>query len=116
VTDVTYGADGLTSHVMPGLTGSLDGTVNAVTGITGSIGITESHDLDVSGVHGATSSIVGSVVGSDPTGGLLPDGTGVGGAVSGIEHSVSGVVGGVTGTVEPDHGHGLLGGLTGLDF
>ncbi|GIM97381.1 IniB N-terminal domain-containing protein [Paractinoplanes toevensis] len=119
VTDVTYGADGLVSHLTPGLTGSLDGTISAVTGITGSIGVGGAHDLDVSGVHGATSSIVGSVIGSDPAGGLLPDGTGVAGVdstVSGIEHSVSGVVGGVTGAVEPDHGHGLLGGLTGLDF
>jgi hypothetical protein len=125
VADVTYTADGLLSHAT---TGTLDGTVNTVTGLTGSL------DLDVSGVHGATSSVIGSVLGSDLTGsltgGLLPDGTGVDSTLGGVEHHVSGVVGGATGLVggvtgavggethpaEPDAGHGLLGGLAGLDF
>jgi hypothetical protein len=143
VTDVTYSADGVLSHATSITAGTLDGTVNTVTGLTGSL------DLDVSGVHGATSSVIGSVLGSDLgglTGGLLPDGTGVGGTVDGtlhgtlngtvdgtvggVEHHVSGVVGGATGlvggatgavtgdthTTEPEAGHGLLGGLTGLDF
>jgi hypothetical protein len=139
VTNVTYSADGVLSHATTITAGTLDGTVNTVTGLTGSL------DLDVSGVHGATSSVIGSVLGSEVgslTGGLLPDGTGVGGTVDGslhstvdgtvgdVEHHVSGVIGGATGlvggvtgavsgdphTTEPDAGHGLLGGLTGLDF
>ncbi|MEU4245534.1 IniB N-terminal domain-containing protein [Actinoplanes sp. NPDC026619] len=110
VTDVTYGVESVVPHVSAGLTGSLDTTVNTVTG---------SIDLDVSGVHGATSSVVGSVLGPDLTGGLLPDSSVVDSTISGVDHSVSGVLGGVTGTVAPDHahdGHGLLGGLAGLDF
>jgi hypothetical protein len=113
VTDITYGTDSLVPHVSAGVGGTLDATVNSVTGLTGSL------DLDVSGVHGATSSIVGPVLGSDATGGLLPDGSAVHSTIAGVDHTVSGVLGGVTGTVDPAHpqdGHGLLGGLTGLDF
>ncbi|GAA0558651.1 IniB N-terminal domain-containing protein [Paractinoplanes ferrugineus] len=116
VTDVTYGTDNLVPHVSAGVSGSLDATVNTVTGLPGSF------DLDVSGVHGATSSIVGPVLGSDVTGGLLPDGSAVHSTIAGVDHTVSGVLGGVTGatgTTDPAHGqdgHGLLGGLTGLDF
>lgn len=115
VADLTYGADGLVSHTTIGVTGTLDGTVNTVTGLTGSIGVSGPLDLDVSGVHEATSSI-GSVLGSHSTGGLLPDGTGVDSTIAGVEHHVSGLVGGATQPVEPEAGHGLLGGLTGLDF
>ena len=125
VADVTYGSDGVVSHASVTVTGTLDATVNAVTGLTGSLGAGVDGSgsvgvggLDVSGVHQATSSIVGSVLGSDPTGGLLPDGTGVDGATSAIDHHLSGVtgaVGGLTHTTEPEQGHDLLGGL-GLHF
>jgi hypothetical protein len=118
VADVTYGPEGVVSHAAITTTGTLDTTVNAATGLTGSLGL-GIDGLDVPGVHEATSSIVGSVLGSDPAGGLLPDGTGA------IEHHVSavtGVAGDLThpGTdpAEADQpaGHDLLGGLTGLHF
>jgi hypothetical protein len=125
VADVTYGSDGVVSHAGVTVTGTLDATVNAVTGLTGSLGAGVDGSgslgvggLDVSGVHEATSSIVGSVLGSDPTGGLLPDGTGVDGATSAVDHhlsGVTGVVGGLTHATEPEQGHDLLGGL-GLHF
>jgi hypothetical protein len=120
VADVTYGSDGVVSHATIATTGTLDATVNAVTGVTGSLGVDVS-GLDVSGVHEATSSVVGSVLGSDSTGGGLLDGTGVDGVTGAVEHhvsSVTGLVGGLThttpATTEPeqtDAGHDLLGGL-----
>ena len=119
VADVTYGADGLVSHTALTTTGTLDATVNAVTGVTGSIGVNGLLDLDGSGAHQATSSVIGSVLDGGSTGGLLPDGSGVDGTVSGVEHHVStvtDVVGGLTHTVEPDAGHDVVGGLTGLHF
>jgi hypothetical protein len=127
VADVAVTADGLTASVSSTTAGTLDTTVNAVTGLTGSLGVGSALDLDVSGVHGATSSVVGGVL--DTTGGLLPDGTGLDSTIAGVEHSVSGLtgtVGGLTGgltgggsgTAEPDTDadHGVLGGLTGLHF
>jgi hypothetical protein len=117
-TTITGTLDGTVTGTLDGtVAGALDGTVNTVTGLTASLGVTGGPlDLDVGGVHEATSSIVGSVLGSDTTGGLLPDGTDVDSSV-GVEHHVSGVVGGLTKPVEPEAGHGgLLGGLTGLDF
>jgi hypothetical protein len=126
VADVAVTADGLTAGVSSTTAGTLDTTVNAVTGLTGSLGVDSALNLDVSGVHGATSSVVGGVL--DTTGGLLPDGTGLDSTIAGVEHSVSGLtgaVGGLTGglsggssTTEPDSdaGHGVLGGLTGLHF
>jgi hypothetical protein len=119
VADVTYGADGLVSHTTLTTTGSLDATINVVTDVTGSIGVNGLLDLDGSGAHEATSSVVGSVLGGGSTGGLLPDGTGVEGTIGGVEHHVStvtDVVGGLTHAVEPDAGHDVLGGLTGLHF
>jgi hypothetical protein len=119
VADVTYTADGLVSHTALTTTGSLDATINVVTDVTGSIGVNGLLDLDGSGAHGATSSVIGSVLGGGSTGGLLPDGTDVGGTVAGVEHHVStvtGVVGGLTHAVEPDAGHDVLDGLTGLHF
>ncbi|GIE95545.1 IniB N-terminal domain-containing protein [Paractinoplanes rishiriensis] len=125
VADVAVTADGLTASVSSTTAGTLDTTVNAVTGLTGSLGVDSALNLDVSGVHGATSSVVGGVL--DTTGGLLPDGTGLDSTIAGVEHSVSGLtgaVGGLTGgltgggasTTEPDADHGVLGGLTGLHF
>ncbi|WP_433363536.1 IniB N-terminal domain-containing protein [Actinoplanes sp. CA-142083] len=125
--DVAYSAESVVSHAA--VTGTLDATVNTATGVTGG--------LDVAGVHEATSSLAGSLTGDlggtisgtvggvDHTvGGLLPDGTvdGVLGDATGvIDHHVSGVTGLVDGLthptppapepVEPDAGHGLLGGL-----
>ncbi|MFI5889808.1 IniB N-terminal domain-containing protein [Actinoplanes sp. NPDC051513] len=131
--DVSYSAESVVSHAA--VTGTLDATVNTATGVTGSLGV-DAGGLDVSGVHEATSSLAGSLAGTisgvDHTvGGLLPDGT-VDGALHGtvgdatgvIDHHVSGVTGlvdGLTHTTpepapEPEAGHDLLGGLTGLHF
>jgi hypothetical protein len=119
VTDVTYGADSVLTHA--GVTGTLDTTVNATTGVTGSLGI-DSGGLDVSGVHEATSSLAGHLAGVDHTvGGLLPDGT-VDSATGVVDHqvaSVTGLLGGATHPAAepaPEAGHDLLGGLTGLHF
>ena len=132
VTDVLYSADSALPHA--GVTGTLDATVNTATGLTGSLGI-DAGGLDVSGVHGATSSVAGDLSGVDhAVDGLLPDGT-VGGAIGGtvggtvdgttgvIDHHVSGVTGLIDGVTHPaatepapDAGHDLLGGLTGLHF
>ena len=119
VADVTYGSDGIVSHATIATAGTLDATVNTVTGVTGSLGV-DVGGLDVSGVHEATSSIVGSVLNPDTTGGLLPDTGIVDGATSTIDHhlsTVTGAVGGLTHTTETetDPGHDLLGGL-GLHF
>jgi hypothetical protein len=119
VADVSYSADSVISHAA--VTGTLDATVNAATGLTGSLGI-DAGGLDVSGVHEATSSLAGDLSGVHHTvGGLLPDGT-VDSATGVIDHhvsSVSGLVDGVTHPAAepaPEAGHDLLGGLTGLHF
>ncbi|MFF5291976.1 IniB N-terminal domain-containing protein [Paractinoplanes globisporus] len=117
--DVSYGVDGLDSHAA--LTGTLDTTVNATTGLTGSLGI-DAGGLDVSGLHEATSSVAGDLSGVDHTvGGLLPDGT-VDSATGVIDHHVSSVTGLLDGVTHPapepatEAGHDVLGGLTGLHF
>ena len=118
--DVSYSsADSVISHA--GVTGTLDATINAATGLTGSLGI-DAGGLDVSGVHEATSSLAGDLSGvHHAAAGLLPDGT-VDGATGVLDHhipSVSGLLGGVTHPAAdpaPEAGHDLLGGLTGLHF
>ena len=117
--DVSYGADSVISHAA--VTGTLDGTVNAATGLTGSLGI-DAGGLDVSGVHEATSSLAGDLPGvSHAVGGLLPDGT-VDGGTGVLDHHVSSVTGLIDGVTHPaaepapEAGHDLLGGLTGLHF
>jgi len=118
--DVTYSTDNVISHAA--VTGTLDATVNATTGLTGSLGI-DAGGLDVPGVHEATSSLAGDLAGvHHATAGLLPDGT-VDGATGVLDHhvpSVTGLLGGVTHPAAaepaPEPGHDLLGGLTGLHF
>ena len=117
--DVTYSTDNVISHAA--VTGTLDATVNATTGLTGSLGI-DAGGLDVPGVHEATSSLAGDLSGvHHAAAGLLPDGT-VDGATGVLDHhipSVSGLLGGVTHPAAdpaPEAGHDLLGGLTGLHF
>ena len=120
VADVSYSADSLISHAA--VTGTLDATINAATGLTGSLGI-DAGGLDVSGVHEATSSLAGDLSGVDHTvGGLLPDGT-ADSATGVIDHHVSSVTGLIDGVTHPaaaepapEAGHDLLGGLTGLHF
>jgi hypothetical protein len=139
--DVAYSADSVVSHAA--VAGTLDATVNTATGLTGSLGV-DAGGLDVAGIQEATSSLAGTLSGVDHTvGGLLPDGTvdgalggtldgALGGTVHGalgtvddatgvIDHHVSGVTGLVDGLTqpapaEPEAGHDLLGGLTGLHF
>jgi hypothetical protein len=116
-TAVDTTVDSAVGHVAPTIAGSLDAGVNTVTGLTGSTGIDSSH-LDVPGVHEATSSVIGSVLGSDPAGAVLPDPAGTDSTIAHIEHHVSGVtdaVGGLTHAAEPDADHDVLGGL-GLHF
>jgi hypothetical protein len=117
--DVSYGADSVVSHVT--VTGTLDTTVNAATGLSGSLGI-DAGGLDVSGLHEATSTLAGDVSGVDHTvGGLLPDGT-ADSATGVLDHHVSSVTGLIDGVTHPapdpapEAGHDLLGGLTGLHF
>ena len=120
--DVSYsaaGSDSVISHA--GVTGTLDATINAATGLTGSLGV-DTGGLDVAGVHEATSSLAGDLSGVHHTvGGLLPDGT-VDNATGVIDHHVSSVTGLVDGVTHPaaepapEAGHDLLGGLTGLHF
>jgi hypothetical protein len=116
--DVSYSADNVVSHTA--LTGTLDATVNAATGLTGSFGV-DAGGLDVSGLHEATSSVAGDLSGVDHTvGGLLPDGT-ADSATGVIDHHVSSVTGLIDGVTHPapepapEAGHDLLGGL-GLHF
>jgi hypothetical protein len=117
--DVTYGADNVISHAA--VTGTLDGTVNATAGLTGSLGI-DTGGLDVPGVHEATSSLAGDLSGvHHAVGGLLPDGT-VDGATGMLDHHVTSVTGLIDGVTHPaaepapEAGHDPLGGLTGLHF
>jgi hypothetical protein len=116
--DVSYSAGNVVSHTA--LTGTLDATVNAATGLTGSFGI-DVGGLDVAGLHEATSSVAGDLSGVDHTvGGLLPDGT-ADSATGVIDHHVSSVTGLIDGVTHPapepapEAGHDLLGGL-GLHF
>jgi hypothetical protein len=110
---------GLLSHTGHATTGVLDGTVNIVGGVTGSIGAGGALDLDVPGLHEATSSVIGSLPGSDTVGGLLPDLSHEDSTATHVDHHATGVtdvLGGVTHAAEPDAGHDVLGGLTGLHF
>jgi hypothetical protein len=119
VGDVSYSVDSVISHAA--VAGTLDATVNATTGLTGSLGV-DAGGLDVSGVHEATSSLGGDLSGVNHTvGGLLPDGT-ADSATGVIDHHVSSVTGLIDGVTHPaaqpapEADHDLLGGLTGLHF
>jgi type V secretory pathway adhesin AidA len=109
----------VTDHLLPVTNvaplGALDAGLNAATTVPSSIDLSHSSDLDVAGVHGATSSVVGSLIDPDLGGDLTHD------PVRGLEHSVTDVGHGVTGTLhgithptEDASGHDLLGGIGGL--
>jgi hypothetical protein len=122
VTDLVSTTDHLLPHtgVGVGAVGTLDGTLNTVGGLPAVGGLTDSLDLDGLGVHGATSSIVGSLTGPDGVTGVLHDPVEhVHSTVASVDHTVSGVDGGLLGIghpAEPAEDHGLLGGITDLHF
>jgi hypothetical protein len=128
VTDVVSTTDHLLPHGDAGTIGTLDSTVNTVTGLPAAVGLGDTLDLDGLGVHGATSSIVGSLTGPDGVTGVLHDPAGVlhdpvehvHGTVAGVGHTVSGLddglLGGIGHPAEPAEDHGLLGGVTDLHF
>jgi len=122
VTDLVSTTDHLLPHGGVGTVGTLDGTLNTVAGLPAVGSLTGSLDLDGSGVHGATSSIVGSLTGPDGVTGVLHDPVEhVHSTVADVGHVVSGVDGGLLGGIghaaDPAaEDHGLLGGITDLHF
>jgi hypothetical protein len=107
------------NHLLPvtnvGPLGALDVGVNTVTTLPSSIDLPHSSDLDVTGVHGATSSVVGSLInpdlGTDLSHGAVHD---LQSSVTDTGHGVTGTLHGITDPAEDAPGHDLLGGITGL--
>jgi hypothetical protein len=122
VNDVVSTTDHLLPHGGLGAVGTLDGTVNTVTGLPAAIGLGDTLDLDGTGVHGATSSIVGSLTGPDGVTGVVHDPIQhVHSTIASVDHTVSGIDGGLLGGIghssaDPADDHGLLGGITDLHF
>jgi hypothetical protein len=73
VTATVTGGDGLVASTGVDAGATLDGAAHVVTGVTGSLGLPDVVDLDVAHLDPAVSSVVGSVTGSDPLGGVSAD-------------------------------------------
>jgi hypothetical protein len=111
------GADGLVAStgVNPGAT--LDGAAHVATDVTSSIGLHHVVGLDGTDLHPAVSSVVGSVTGADPLGGVTSDHAhGVLDATGGVTSTATGLVSGLGHHAEPDAGHHLLGAVGDLPF
>jgi hypothetical protein len=117
--DATSVVTSTVDHVLPGtdvgVVGTLDVGASAVTTLPSSIDLPHSSDLDVTGVHGATSSVVGSLIKPDLGADLTHD------PVHHLQTTVTDTTNGVTDTLhsvthptEDTSGHDLLGGITGL--
>jgi len=117
---VVADAGDLLPHGGYGPVGALDGALNAVTGLPAVAGLTDPLDLDGSGVHGATSSVVGSLTGPDGATGVLHDPVQhVHSTVAGVDHTVSDLGGSlpvIGHPADPAADHGVLGDITGLHF
>ncbi|MGA5302560.1 IniB N-terminal domain-containing protein [Nucisporomicrobium flavum] len=96
---------------------TLDTTVHSVTGVTSAIDVAHVTDLDVAHLDPAVSSVVGSVTGSDPLGGVSHDAVhSVTGIADGATHTVGGLVDGLGHHTAPDAGHDAHGAVTDLLF
>jgi hypothetical protein len=113
----TTGADGLVASTGVDAGATLDGAAHAVTDVTSSIGLDHVAGLDGTDLHPAVSSVVGSVTGSDPLGGVTSDHAhGVLDATSDVTSTATGLVGGLGHHAEPDAGHHILGSIADLPF
>ncbi|MEV6637246.1 IniB N-terminal domain-containing protein [Actinoplanes sp. NPDC051470] len=106
-------------HVLPDTDLRPIETLDNVANVPTSLDLSHVTGLDVSGVEGATSSVVSSVVKPDLTDDVVHSVHGtVAGTVSGTVDTVHGVTGGLLGGTDAhadtDTGHGALGGLTDL--
>ena len=96
---------------------TLDTTVHSVTGVTSAIDVAHVANLDVAHLDPAVSSVVGSVTGSDPLGGVSDDAVhSVTGIADGATHTVGGLVDGLGHHSAPDAGHDAHGAVTDLLF
>jgi hypothetical protein len=109
------GTDGLVAST--GVDATLDGAAFAVTDITSSLDLSGVAHLDVVDLDPAVSSIVGSVAGSDPLGGVTSDPVhGVLDVTDGVTSTATGLVDGLGRHSEPDSGHHAGGSVTDLLF
>jgi hypothetical protein len=107
------------NHLLPvtnvGPLGPLDTGINTVTTLPGSIDLSHSPDLDVTGVNSATSSVVGSLVKPDLGGDLAHDPVhDLHSSVTDAAHGVTSTLDGIGHPAEDTTGHDLLGGIGGL--
>ena len=113
----TTGTDGLVASTGVDAGATLDGAAHVVTDVTSSIGLHDVGGLDGTDLHPAVSSVVGSVTGSDPLGGVSSDHAhGVLDATGDVTSTATGLVSGLGHHAEPDAGHHILGAVTDLPF
>jgi hypothetical protein len=115
VSAAVTGTDGLVAST--GVDATLDGAAYAVTDVTSTIGLSGVVDLDVVDLDPAVSSIVGSVAGSDPLGGVVSDPVhGVLDVTDGVTSTATGLVDGLGHRAEQDSGHDTGSSVTDLLF
>lgn len=96
---------------------ALDTTVHTVTGVTSIVDLPGSVDLDGGHLDGAVSSVVGTVTGSDPLGGVSADPVhSVVGVADEATSTVTGLVDGLGHHTAPDAGQETHGAVTDLLF
>jgi hypothetical protein len=115
VSGAVTGADGLVAST--GVDTTVDTTVHTVTDVTSSAGLSGVVNLDAVDLDPAVSSLVGSVAGSDPLGGVTSDPVhGVLDVTAGVTSTATGLVDGLGHGTEPDPGHDTGSSVTDLLF
>lgn len=113
----TAGTDGLVATTGVDAGATLDGTAHVITDVTSSIGLHGLGGLDGTDLNPAVSSVVGSVAGADPLGGVSSDPAhGVLDAAGDATSTVTGLVDGLGHHAVPDTDHGTLGSVADLHF
>jgi len=115
VSAAVAGGDGLVATT--GVVATVDTATHSVTDVTASVGLSGVVDLDAVDLDPAVSSLVGSVTGSDPLGGVTSDPVhGVLDATHGLTSTTTGLVDGLGHRSEADPAHDAGHSVTDLLF